>query len=382
MSDKAAILNRLHFDHPGSYLRTEELLRARLGAEKHEVSKAELRAVEDRTIAGLVAKQLAVGMPVVTDGEARRAYFHLDFLQQLEGGKYFGVTVSHNNLDTGDANWTPPVLTITGKIRHVRPIQLDDFLFLKARAGSAVPKVCIPSPTMAHFRGGRAAISQEVYPELDDFFADLVAAYRAEIRSLYDAGCRFIQLDDTNLAYLCDAKMRASVAERGDDVESLPDRYAALINACIQDRPSDLVIGMHLCRGNFRSRFFASGGYEPVAKTIFEDIKLDVLYLEWESDRAGNFEPLRFLVPGRKVVLGLLSSKFSDLEDKGQIIRRINEASKFCKGGLNQLALSTQCGFSSTYHGNAIREEDQWKKLALIREIADEVWSSKSSGQA
>jgi len=227
---------------------------------------------------------------------------------------------------------------------------------------------------MAHFRGGRPAISSVVYPDLEDFFKDLVVAYRAEIKSLYDAGCRFIQLDDTNLAYLCDVKMRSMVNERGEDADALLDRYATLINACIADRPADLVIGMHLCRGNFKSQFFASGGYEPVAKIVFRDIQVDILYLEWESDRAGNFEPLRFLAPGRKVVLGLVSSKVGTLEDKRMIIRRIREAAGFCGEGVRQLALSTQCGFSSTYHGNAITEEDQWRKLGLIREIAEEVW--------
>jgi 5-methyltetrahydropteroyltriglutamate--homocysteine methyltransferase len=269
-------------------------------------------------------------------------------------------------------HFTPPRLTVTGPLRHVRDIQVDDFRFL-AGVTTKTPKVSIPSPTMVHFRGGRAAIDIESYPDLDVFFADLAQSYRDEIAALYAAGCRYIQLDDTNLAYLCDPKMRAGAVERGDDPDELPRTYAALINDALAGRPDDLTVGIHLCRGNFRSTWFAEGGYEPVAEVLFGDLNVDAYFLEYDDERSGDFAPLRF-VPGNKtVVLGLITSKVADMESIDELAQRVDEASKYVP--MEQLCLSPQCGFSSTVHGNNISEDVQWAKLRLTVDAADRIWS-------
>jgi len=237
------------------------------------------------------------------------------------------------------------------------------------------PKVCIPSPTMVHFRGGRASIDIEAYPTLEpDFFDDLAKVYQEELAALYEAGARFVQLDDTNLAYLCDEKMRAAAKERNDDPDLLPKRYAELINAAISKRPKDLTIGIHLCRGNYRSQHFASGGYAPVAQVLFRELDVDVYFLEYDDERSGNFEPLKYLPKGKFVVMGLMSSKISELEDHDKILRRIYEAKEHVPGGLDQMCLSHQCGFSSTQEGNELTEEQQWKKISLMVLIAKGVW--------
>lgn len=357
-------------DHVGSLLRPQAVLDARQRYQNNEISKAELRQVEDKYISEAVKKQEAIGLKSITDGEFRRAFFHLDFLEQLDG-----VTVTGTIAASSDAQekvgFTPPKLSVTGKLRHARNIQVDDFNYLKSQV-SQTPKVSIPSPTMVHFRGGRKAIDIEAYPDMDEFFEDLAQCYRDEISALYQAGCRYIQMDDTNLAYLCDPKMRAGAVERGDDPNELPRTYAALINAVIDDRPADLTVGVHLCRGNFRSTWFAQGGYEPVAEVLFNELNVDAYFLEYDDERSGDFAPLRFVPDSKTVVLGLITSKRPELEPKRELIQRVEEASKYVP--LDHLCLSPQCGFSSTMHGNEMTHDDQWAKLELVIDTAREIW--------
>ncbi len=358
-------------DHVGSFLRPPELLAARARFAAGEIDRAALRAVEDQAIRGVVKMQEEAGLLGITDGEFRRTFFHVDFLEQLAGVATKGaVTVKFHNR-AGDVDFAPPVMSVTGTIAHVRPIQRDDFQFL-ASVATKTPKVSIPSPTMLHFRGGRAAISSEAYPDLDRFFDDVAAAYRAEIRSLAAAGCRYLQFDDTNLAYLCDPEMRRGVRARGDDPDELPRRYARFINAAIADKPPGLTICVHLCRGNFKSAWVAEGSYEPVAEVLFNELAVDGYFLEYDDERSGDFAPLRFVPRDKRVVLGLVSSKVGALEEVDALARRIDAAARFVPIG--QLALSPQCGFSSTVHGNDITPEVQAAKLRLVVETATKVW--------
>jgi 5-methyltetrahydropteroyltriglutamate--homocysteine methyltransferase len=360
-------------DHVGSFLRPPELLAARERFQKGEIRKAELRAVEDRAIAEIVRMQEDVGLQGVTDGEFRRTYFHIDFLEQLEGIETRGGLTAHFHGAKGDVDFAPPVLHVTNKVRHVRPIQVADFNFLRS-VTRRTPKVTIPSPTMLHFRGGRDAISREAYPDLEEFFADVAAAYRAELKALGEAGCTYLQLDDTNLAYLCDPRMREGARARGDDPDELPRRYARLINAAIAERPPGMTICTHLCRGNFKSAWVAEGGYEPVAEALFNDLAVDGYFLEYDDARSGDFSPLRFVPKGKTIVLGLVTTKVGELESKDALKRRIDEAARVVP--LEQLCLSPQCGFSSTVHGNEIACESQVAKLRLIIETAQEVWGT------
>jgi 5-methyltetrahydropteroyltriglutamate--homocysteine methyltransferase len=360
-------------DHVGSLLRPPELLAARERFARGEIARADLRAVEDRAIREVVKMQEDAGLQGITDGELRRTFFHVDFLEQLAGVVTKGaVTVKFHNR-AGDVDFAPPVMHVTDKVRHQHPIQLADFTFLK-EATARTPKVSIPSPTMLHFRGGRAAISADAYPDLDQFFADVAAAYRAELRVLAGAGLRYVQLDDTNLAYLCDARMREGVRSRGDDPNELPRRYARFINAAIADRPPGLAVCVHLCRGNFKSSWVAEGGYEPVAEVLFNELGVDGYFLEYDDARSGDFSPLRFVPKGKRVVLGIVSSKVGALESKDDLKRRVDEAARFVP--LDQLALSPQCGFSSTVHGNDITQEAQAAKLRLVVETAREIWGA------
>jgi 5-methyltetrahydropteroyltriglutamate--homocysteine methyltransferase len=361
-------------DHVGSFLRPQELLDARERHRQGALSKAQLRAVEDRAIRDIVRFQEDLGLQAVTDGEFRRTYFHIDFLEQLDGVQTRGGLTAHFHSAKGEVDFAPPVLHVTGKVRHAHPIQVADFEFLKS-ATKRVPKLTIPSPTMLHFRGGRAAISREAYPDMEEFFADVAAAYRDEIAALGKAGCTYLQLDDTNLAYLCDPKMREGARSRGDDPSELPRRYAALINAAIAARPPGMTICTHLCRGNFKSAWVAEGGYEPVAEVLFNELDVDGYFLEYDDARSGDFKPLRFLPKGKTVVLGLVTTKVGELESKDAIKRRIEEAARYAP--LEQLALSPQCGFSSTVHGNEIARESQAQKLRLIVETAREVWGER-----
>jgi 5-methyltetrahydropteroyltriglutamate--homocysteine methyltransferase len=333
-----------------------------------EVSAAELREVEDKWIRDAVKKQEGVGLKSITDGEYRRLFFHLDFLEQVGGVTVSGMIDSSSK---GKGEFTPPRLVVTGKLRHVKNIQVDDFNYLKSVV-TETPKVSIPSPTMVHFRGGRKGIDIEAYPDMDEFFEDLAQVYRDEINALYEAGCRYIQLDDTNLAYLCDPKMRQGAVDRGDDPDELPRTYAALINSVIDGRPDDLTVGVHLCRGNFRSTWFAEGGYEPVAEVLFNELNVDAYFLEYDDERSGDFAPLRFVPDNKTVVLGVVTSKTGDLESKEFIINRIKEAANYMP--LENMCLSPQCGFSSTAHGNELTPDAQWAKLEMIVNISQEVW--------
>ncbi|MBL7818309.1 MAG: 5-methyltetrahydropteroyltriglutamate--homocysteine S-methyltransferase [Saprospiraceae bacterium] len=355
-------------DHVGSLLRTPRVAENRARWKNGEISAEALRLIENQEIAETVKRLESTGMKAVTDGEFRRDYFHLDFLQQLDGVTIKGnITSSHSGKD----GWTPPSLSVTGKLKHVRNIQVDDFNFLKS-VTTETPKVSIPSPTMVHFRGGRQSIDINSYPDLDEFFSDLAACYRAEIAALYAAGCRYIQLDDTNLAYLCDPKMRADAISRGDDPNELPRTYSALINSVIDNQPEDLTFGIHLCRGNYRSTWFAEGGYEPVAEILFNSINVHAYFLEYDDERSGDFAPLRFVPNNKVVVLGVMSSKVADLESSDFLIQRVKEAAKYMP--LENMCLSPQCGFSSTHHGNALTHDQQWAKFERLVQTAQTIW--------
>ena len=358
-------------DHVGSFLRPKYLLEAREAAQRGAMSATELRAVEDRAIREIVKLQQDVGLRGITDGEFRRTFFHVDFLTQLDGVvEKGGLPVKFHRAD-GDIDYAPPVMQVTGKVRHSRPIQRRDFEFLQS-VTDRTPKVTIPSPTMLHFRGGRGAISQQAYPQLDAFYDDVAGAYAEEIRDLAAAGCTYLQLDDTNLAYLCDAKQREAARARGDDPDQLPLRYARLINAAIADRAPGMTICVHLCRGNFRSSWAAQGGYEPVARVLFNELAVDGYFLEYDDARSGDFAPLRHVPTGKKVVLGLVTTKLNQLETIDELRRRIDEAARFIP--LEQLCLSPQCGFSSTVHGNELAVEMQTRKLQLVVDTARAVW--------
>jgi 5-methyltetrahydropteroyltriglutamate--homocysteine methyltransferase len=354
----------------GSLLRPPAVLQARSQRAAGTISGEELRAVEDEAIAGAVRTVEGLGMRSVTDGEYRRAWFHLDFLQQLDGVAVTGnIAASSDAADT--VHMTPPRLSVVGPLRHVRDIQVADFRYL-ASVVTQTPKVSIPSPTMVHFRGGRAAIDIHAYPDLEPFFTDLAACYRAELDALYAAGARYVQLDDTNLAYLCDPVMRAGAVERGDDPDALPHAYAELINAAISGRPDDLRIGIHLCRGNYRSTWFAQGGYEPVAEVLFNELDVDAYFLEYDDERSGDFAPLRHLGRDKTVVLGLVTTKRPELEAVDELARRVDEAARYVP--MEHLCLSPQCGFASTVEGNALTADQQWAKLRLVVDAAAAIW--------
>jgi 5-methyltetrahydropteroyltriglutamate--homocysteine methyltransferase len=358
-------------DHVGSFLRPQTLLAARDRFAKGQIDRIALRAEEDTAIRDVVRFQEDLGLSGITDGEFRRTYFHVDFLEQLSGVETKGGIAVRFHTAQGNVEFAPPVMKVTGPVRHVKPIQVADFEFLKS-VTHRTPKVTIPSPTMLHFRGGRDAISRDAYPDLEAFYADVAAAYRAEIAALAAAGCRYLQLDDTNLAYLCDEKMREGARQRGDDPDQLPRRYARLINAAIAERPAGMTVCVHLCRGNFKSAWVAEGGYEPVAQVLFNELAVDGYFLEYDDARSGDFNPLRHVPTGKMVVLGLVTTKLDQLETKDYLKRKIDEASKLVP--MEQLCLSPQCGFSSTVHGNVIARDAQAAKVRLVVETAQEVW--------
>jgi 5-methyltetrahydropteroyltriglutamate--homocysteine methyltransferase len=359
-------------DHVGSFLRPKRLLEAREKKAKGEISATELRRVEDDAITEIVKFQEDVGLKSITDGEFRRTYFHIDFLEQM-GGVKTDIPVTIIRPD-GTEELAPPVMKVIDKVRHVKDIQLADFQYLKSQlAPGSTAKVTIPSPTMLHFRGGRAGISKEHYPELEPaFYQDVANAYGDELRSLAAAGCTYVQMDDTNMAYLCDEHMREAARKRGDDPNELPHRYAKFINLVVAQKPAGMTLAMHLCRGNFKSTHAAAGNYEPVAEALLSEMHLDAYFLEYDDDRSGDFRPLRYLPKGKTVVLGLVTTKFGEMESKDALKRRIDEAAKYAP--LEQLCLSPQCGFSSTVHGNNIAVEAQRNKLKLVVETAREVW--------
>ena len=356
-------------DHVGSLLRSAALKAARGKRERGEISSAELAAVEDREIEKVIRKQEDVGLRSVTDGEFRRAFWNYDFLGRLNGVEAY---LGERKIKFQGRQPKPMMLRVIGKLgAHRAHPMIEHFKFVAAHA-KATPKMTIPSPSSLHFRYGRDAVPASIYPAMEDFYRDLGASYRAVVRAFADAGCRYLQLDEVNFAYLCDPKLRAFVAERGDDPQMLPHIYARMINAAISDVPADMTKAMHLCRGNFQSSFVASGGYEPVAEILFNEIDIDAYFMEYDSDRAGGFEPLRFVPKGKMVVLGLVTSKRGTLEGKDALKRRIDEAAKFVD--LDQLCLSPQCGFASSEEGNILAEDEQWAKLRRIVEVADEVW--------
>jgi 5-methyltetrahydropteroyltriglutamate--homocysteine methyltransferase len=349
-----------HADHVGSLLRPPELVAAR------KAKSANLHQIEDQAIRDVVAKQEAVGLRSVTDGEFRRDYWHLDFMKQLDG-----VTLKQAVGMTFAAEDVPPMATVTGKVRCSKPIMVEHFAFLK-KATKHTAKFCMPSPGSLHFRGGRNAISREVYPDLAEFWSDAGAAWGQAIRQLADAGCTYLQLDDVGFSYLCDAKVRENFRANGDDPAGLQFSYAQAINRALRDRPKGMTVTMHTCRGNFRSTWFASGGYqEEVLEGMFS-AEVDGFFMEYDSERAGGFEPLSRLPKGKNVVLGLVTTKSGALEDKASLKRRIDEAARYVP--LENLRLSPQCGFSSTHHGNKLTEEEQWRKLERVVEVAREVW--------
>ncbi|PSC06138.1 5-methyltetrahydropteroyltriglutamate--homocysteine S-methyltransferase [Alsobacter soli] len=360
-------------DMVGSLLRPAALKEARAKRAAGEISAEELTAVEDREIAAVVAKQEAIGLKAVTDGEFRRSWWHYDFLWNLDGVTRVEVEQGIQFAGVQTKNEAPRV---TGKIGFSGHPFLRHFRYLKEvseKSGKgSVPKLTIPSPSMLHYRAGRKLINMGLYPDMEDFYADLGNAYGGAVQAFAGEGCRYLQLDDVSFAYLCDPEQRKMLADRGDDPEKQPHIYAGMINTAIKGRPSDMVISMHLCRGNFRSTFVASGGYEPIADLLFNEVNVDAYFMEWDTDRAGGFEPLRFLPKNKTVVLGLVTSKTGVLEKKDDIKRRIEEASRYAP--LEQLCLSPQCGFASTEEGNTLAEEEQWAKLQMIVEISREVW--------
>jgi 5-methyltetrahydropteroyltriglutamate--homocysteine methyltransferase len=357
-------------DQVGSLLRPLCLKEARQQMDAGEISVADLKVIEDREILRLIAKQQEVGLQAVTDGELRRLYWHFDFLEGLDGVE--GFQSDHGIAFQGGVESRAKGLRVTGLLDFpdTHPM-LQHFRFLKEHA-SVMPKMTIPSPSVLHFRGGRAAVPAEIYPDMECFFADLGLAYKKAVRAFADLGCRYLQLDEVNFAYLCDPEQRAMLKARGDEPERLPKIYADLINCAVSDRPRDMTISTHLCRGNYRSSWIAQGGYEPVAEVLFHQLDVDAYFMEYDTDRAGGFEPLRMLPQGKTAVLGLVTSKTGALENKDDIKRRIDEATKYVS--LDQLCLSPQCGFASTEEGNNLTEQDQWAKLSRIVEVAEEVW--------
>jgi len=356
-------------DHVGSLLRPPVLKEARARRERGEATADALREIEDREIEKVIGRQEDIGLKAVTDGEFRRAFWNYDFLGALDGVETY---LGERKIKFQGVNPKPMMLRVTGKLGTFpgHPM-LDHFRFVKEHA-RVTPKITIPSPSSLHFRYGRDAVPESIYPDMSDFYRDLGQTYRKAVRAFADADCRYLQLDEVNFTYLCDPKLRAQVAGRGDDPEKLPAIYAHMINAAISDAPAHMAITMHLCRGNFRSTFVASGGYEPVAEILFNSINVGGYFMEYDSARAGGFEPLRLVPKGKTVVLGLVTTKSGQLESKDELKRRIDEAAKYIS--LDQLCLSPQCGFASTEEGNTLAEDEQWAKLRMIVEIAEEVW--------
>jgi 5-methyltetrahydropteroyltriglutamate--homocysteine methyltransferase len=356
-------------DHVGSLLRTRPLKEARVRREKNEISATELKAIEDREITAAIRKQEEIGLRAVTDGEFRRAFWNYDFLGALPGvDAYLG----ERKIKFQGVNPKPMMLRVNGKLgTFTSHPMLEHFKFVRQHT-KATAKMTIPSPSSLHFRYGRDAVPESIYPDMADFYRDLGQTYRLAVRAFADAGCRYLQLDEVNFAYLCDPKLRAQVADRGEDPDKLPSIYAGMINAAMADTPSDMTIAMHLCRGNFQSTFVASGGYEPVAEILFNTINVHGYFLEYDSDRAGGFEPLRFVPKGKTIVLGLVTTKSGRLESRDELKRRLDDATKYVP--LEQLCLSPQCGFASTEEGNILSADEQWAKLAMIVELAEEIW--------
>jgi len=361
-------------DHVGSLLRPQKLLDARDQFAGGQISAEQLRAIEDDAIRGVVQMQHDVGLQSATDGEFRRASWHMDFIYQLGGiEKVEGdITVHFRNAD-GEVDFKPAAIAVTDRVRLEQTIFADDFEFLKGVVDAGVtPKLTIPSPNMVHYRGGRAALDPSVYPDVDQFWADLATAYADQVRAIAALGCTYLQFDDTSLAYLNDPAQRDAMEQRGEDSAHLHETYVRNINNALAGRPAGLAVTTHLCRGNFRSSWAAEGGYDFVAEALFGGLDVDGFFLEYDDARSGGFEPLRFVAPGKMVVLGLVTTKRGELESKDKLKRRIEDASRYVP--IEQLCLSPQCGFSSTVEGNVVTYDDQVAKLELIVETASEVW--------
>jgi 5-methyltetrahydropteroyltriglutamate--homocysteine methyltransferase len=363
-------------DHVGSLLRPRAVREARDEAARGAISRDELRAIEDDAIREAVRMQEDIGLRSVTDGEFRRASWHMDFIYEIAGVQKADQTlksVFHN--EQGDIEFTPTAVRITGKIGMDHTIFGPAFEFLRDTATTATPKLTIPAPSLVHYRGGPAAIDRDVYPDIDVFWDDLGAAYADEVRRLAELGCTYLQLDDTSLAYLNDPAQRAEIARRGEDAEHQHEIYIRSINRALADKPAGMTVTTHMCRGNFRSSWVAQGGYEFVADALFNQLNVDGFFMEYDDERSGGFEPLRFVPKGKQVVLGLITSKKPDLEAKDDVKRRIEEASRYVH--IDQLCLSPQCGFSSTLDGNSLTRDQQIAKLRLVAEIAEEVWGTR-----
>ncbi|TNY36358.1 5-methyltetrahydropteroyltriglutamate--homocysteine S-methyltransferase [Thermomonospora catenispora] len=364
-------------DHVGSLLRPPELLAARADAAAGRIDRARLREIEDAAIREAIALQREAGLQSATDGEFRRTSWHMDFIYSLGGisPAEEQIKVTFHNAE-GDIEFTTAALQVHDKVRLEETIFADAFTFLRDElAGTGMtPKLTIPSPNMVHYRGGPAAIDPKVYPDIEEFWADLSAAYAEQVRRLGELGCRYLQFDDTSLAYLNDPAQRRMIAERGDDAEHLHLRYIKQLNEALAARPEGMAVTTHMCRGNFRSSWTAEGGYDFVAEALFNELNVDGFFLEYDDERSGGFEPLRFVPKGKCVVLGLVTTKRGELESKDHLKRRIEEASRYVP--IEQICLSPQCGFSSTVEGNALTREEQFAKLRLIVEVAEEVWGS------
>jgi 5-methyltetrahydropteroyltriglutamate--homocysteine methyltransferase len=360
-------------DHVGSLLRPERLLRAREDFAANRITADELKEMEDDAIRDVVRMQEEVGLQSATDGEFRRASWHMDFIYALDGiSKVEGNIVVHFHSPSGDIDYKPAALKVDGKLGVREPIFGEHFKFLKGTVTKTTPKLTIPSPSMVHYRGGAAAIDRDVYPETDAFWRDLTAAYAKQVRLVHELGCTYLQLDDTSLAYLNDPEQRQMMTERGEDAEHLHLAYIRHINEALANRPAGMTVTTHMCRGNFRSSWAAEGGYDFVAEALFNDLAVDGFFLEYDDERSGRFEPLRFVPKGKMVVLGLVTTKRGQLEEKDELKRRIEEAGRYVD--LDQICLSPQCGFSSTVEGNLLSYDDEVAKLRRIVEVAEEVW--------
>jgi 5-methyltetrahydropteroyltriglutamate--homocysteine methyltransferase len=356
-------------DEVGSLLRPTAIKKARAALADGTLDKEGLRLIEDECIRDVVRKQEDVGLKAVTDGEYRRSWWHFDFLAGLEG---VALTTGKKSIQFKGVTTKSESIEVNDKVDFKDHPMLDHFRFL-ANVTTVMPKLTIPSPTVLHFRGGRDSISRDVYPDMDAFFSDTAEAYRKAVQAFYDAGCRYLQFDDTVWAYLCSEKECEAVRDRGEDPDSLKRSYADMIQHAISSRPKDMIITTHLCRGNFRSSWISEGGYEPIAEILLGELNYNGYFLEYDSDRAGGFEPLRFLPKGEKrVVLGLVTSKFGELENRDEVLARIEEAGKHAP--IEQFCVSPQCGFASTEEGNLLSEDEQWRKLAFVVDVAKEVW--------
>ncbi len=363
-------------DHVGSLLRPQQVLQARKDLAAGAISAQQLREIEDPAIQKIIGMQGEVGLKSATDGELRRESWHMDFIYSLGGITKVQddtIRVAFHNKDK-NYEWAPPSAHVTAPVTLEQTIFADAFTYLKDNAApTQTPKLTIPSPSMVHYRGGREAIDPAVYPDLEQFWDDLAKAYAQEIERLYDLGCRYLQLDDTSMAYVNDPKQREHIAAIGGDPNHQHETYIATMNKALANRPADMAITVHTCRGNNQSMWAAEGSYDFVADSLFNGLNVDGFFCEWDDERSGGFEPLRYLPKGKRVVLGVMTTKIGELESKDYLKRRVDEAAKYAD--IDQLCISGQCGFSSTKEGNSLTQEQQWAKLSLIVETAAEIWS-------